>query len=74
MEAFGGVSGFEFREGVGSAGARLNFGGYSVIGVAFLGYGFFSRGVSAGPAMTSPVHLNLDPWQGQSQVVSALFQ
>ena len=34
---------------------------------------FFSSGVSAGPASTSPVGVKRDPWHGQSQVCSARF-
>jgi len=32
------------------------------------------NGSSAGPEKTSPVGLKRDPWHGQSQVWSALFQ
>src|SRR5205823_519578 len=38
------------------------------------GQGIFSRGASAGPEKTSPVGLKREPWQGQSQVLSAAFQ
>lgn len=33
-----------------------------------------SNGVSAGPLWTAPVGLKREPWQGQSQVLSAAFQ
>ena len=35
---------------------------------------FGSSGPFAGPFMTSPLHENLDPWIGQSQLFSSLFQ
>lgn len=34
----------------------------------------FPRGLVAGPFRTAPSGLNRDPWQGQSQLVSAAFQ
>jgi hypothetical protein len=42
--------------------------------VATAGYSILDKGDSAGPDITSPFGLNLEPWQGQSHVRSASFQ